>query len=229
MVLRQLISEERHITHPQILHAMASVPRHEFVPSAFESEAYADHPLPIGYNQTISQPYIVAFMTEALDPRPHQRILEIGTGSGYQTAVLAQLVQEIHSIEIVPQLARSAADTLHRLRIRNVVVHLADGSLGWPDAAPYDGILVTCAPHRIPRPLIEQLLEGGRMVIPVGDLALGQELVVLEKRGSRIETRAVLPVRFVPMTGGGLGSAPGEEDASSVPRIASSIRPPDGR
>jgi protein-L-isoaspartate(D-aspartate) O-methyltransferase len=201
MVHDQLTSPGRHITHPLVLQAMARVPRHEFVPASFSAKAYADRPLPIGHHQTISQPYIVAFMTEALDPLPHQRILEIGTGSGYQTAVLASLVREIHTLEIVPELARSAAATLHRLGICNVTVHVNDGNLGWPDAAPYDRILVGCAPHRIPELLIDQLKVGGRMILPVGDLERGQELVVLEKHGSHIETRSVLPVRFVPMTG----------------------------
>lgn len=203
MVRDQLTSPNRHILHPLVLRAMARVPRHEFVPDPFSDQAYADHPLPIGHHQTISQPFIVAFMTEALDPLPHQRILEIGTGSGYQTAVLASLVREIHTLEIVPELARSAAATLQRLGIENVTVHLGDGNLGWPDAAPYDGILVACAPDHIPDPLIDQLKDGGRMILPVGDIDRGQDLVVLERHGARIETRRILPVRFVPMTGGG--------------------------
>jgi protein-L-isoaspartate(D-aspartate) O-methyltransferase len=209
MVHDQLTSGNRHITHPLVLRAMARIPRHAFVPAPYVDKAYADHPLPIGHRQTISQPFIVAFMTEALDPLPHQRILEIGTGSGYQTAVLASLVREVHTLEIVPELSRSAEATLHQLGVRNVSFHVADGSLGWPDAAPYDGILVACAPHRIPAPLIDQLKDGGRMILPVGDIDQGQELVVLEKHGSRVDARNVLPVRFVPMTGGGIPGDPG--------------------
>ncbi len=208
MVRDQLTSPGRHITHPRVLSAMARIPRHEFVPAPYAAEAYADHPLPIGHHQTISQPFIVAFMTEALDPQPNHRILEIGTGSGYQTAVLASLVREIHTLEIVPELAQSATATLRRLGIRNVTVHPCDGNFGWPDAAPYDRILVGCAPNQIPSPLMDQLRDGGRMILPVGNLDQGQDLVVLEKHGSRIETRHVLPVRFVPMTGGGFAGGP---------------------
>lgn len=200
MVHRQLRSPGRDIRHPLVLSAMAAVPRHEFVPANLRSEAYADHPLPIGLHQTISQPYIVALMTESLAPQTGDRVLEIGTGSGYQTAVLARIVREIHTLEILPRLAECARALLHRLGIRNAVVHEADGAHGWPEAAPYDGILVACAPRQIPRPLIEQLREGGRLVIPVGDLDSGQELLVLRKHRSRMETRSVLPVRFVPMT-----------------------------
>ncbi len=212
MVRDQLCCRGRQISHPLVLQAMASVPRHEFVPPQLRAEAYADYPLPIGYQQTISQPYIVAFMTETLDPGPEDRILEVGTGSGYQTAVLAQIVREIHTVEIVPELARSASATFQRLHILNAMVHQADGGMGWPDGAPYDGILVTCAPHRIPRPLIDQLREGGRMIVPVGDIQAGQELVLLWKHRSRVETRAILPVRFVPMTGSCPAAGPWQDD-----------------
>ncbi|RME95900.1 MAG: protein-L-isoaspartate(D-aspartate) O-methyltransferase [Verrucomicrobia bacterium] len=199
MVAEQLAAPGRDITDPRVLAAMRKVPRHEFVPESERRWAYADHPLPIGEGQTISQPYIVAFMTEQLRPRPEDRVLEIGTGSGYQAAVLAELVREVYTIEIVESLGRRARETLERLGYTNVHVRIGDGYLGWPEAAPFDAIIVTCAPDRIPPPLIEQLKDGGRMIIPVGRGV--QELVLVEKHGGQIERRAVLPVRFVPMTG----------------------------
>jgi protein-L-isoaspartate(D-aspartate) O-methyltransferase len=164
------------------------------------SRSYEDHPLSIGFGQTISQPYIVAFMTEQLDPQPGDRVLEVGTGSGYQAAVLARLVKEVYSIEIVEALAAQAAADLARLGVANVHVRAGDGYRGWSEAAPFDAIIVTCAPNHVPEPLVQQLREGGRMVIPVGD-PYGQRLYILEKRGGKIEQRAVLPVLFVPMTG----------------------------
>jgi protein-L-isoaspartate(D-aspartate) O-methyltransferase len=199
MVAEQLIGPGRNITDPRVLAAMREVPRHEFVPPEWRREAYADHPLPIGHGQTISQPYIVAFMTEQLAPRPTDRVLEIGTGSGYQAAVLSRLVQAVYTIEIIPPLGRQARQTLNRLGYTNVFVKIGDGYQGWPEKAPFDAIIVTCAPERIPRPLVEQLKEGGRMIIPVGYGT--QELVLLQKNKGRIEQRTVLPVRFVPMTG----------------------------
>ncbi|MHB9008121.1 MAG: protein-L-isoaspartate(D-aspartate) O-methyltransferase [Limisphaerales bacterium] len=200
MVARQLAARGRDITHPGVLSVMGRVPRHELVPDDLRSQAYADHPLPIGFKQTISQPYIVAFMTEQLDPKPTDKVLEIGTGSGYQAAVFADLVAEVYTIEIVPELAARAANDLERLGYRNVRVRAGDGYLGWPEAAPFDAVIVTCAPEHVPQPLVDQLREGGRMIIPVGDLG-SQSLHRLEKRDGRVLSKSILPVRFVPMTG----------------------------
>jgi protein-L-isoaspartate(D-aspartate) O-methyltransferase len=201
MVREQLSAPGRGLTNARVLAAMGRVPRHEFVPEKLRHEAYEDHPLPIGHEQTISQPFIVAFMTEALAPQPGERFLEIGTGSGYQAAVLADLGVEVFTIEIVEALARRAAADLQRLGYTNVHVRAGDGYRGWPEHAPFDAVIVTCAPDRVPQPLIEQLRDGGRMIIPVGG-GWGQDLVVLRKAGDRLDQRAVLPVRFVPMTGG---------------------------
>ena len=200
MVAEQLASPGRGITNARVLTAMGKVPRHEFVPERLRSEAYQDWPLPIGHGQTISQPYIVAFMTEQLEPRPNDRVLEIGTGSGYQAAVLAELVAQVYTIEIIDALAKRAAADLKRLAYTNVQVRAGDGYKGWPEAAPFDAIIVTCAPEQVPQPLIEQLKDGGRMIIPVGP-AWDQALVLLRKRGGKMERQTVLPVRFVPMTG----------------------------
>ena len=196
MVTEQI--ESRGVRDPRVLAAMRKVPRHEFVPEEQRPHAYEDHPLPIGHDQTISQPFIVAAMTELAQVGPGTRVLEIGTGSGYQAAVLAELGAEVFSIEIVEPLARSAAATLDRLGYR-VTVRAGDGYQGWPDRAPFDVILVTAAPPRIPEPLQQQLVDGGRLVIPVGDRY--QELVVLTRRGNQLDRRSVFPVRFVPMTG----------------------------
>src|ERR1017187_8530747 len=200
MVVEQLVRPGRDITNARVLAVMGKVPLHEFVPEPLRAEAYTDHPLPIGYGQTISQPYIVAFMTEQLEPKPTDRVLEIGTGSGYQAAVLAGLVAEVYTIEIITNLAQRAAADLKRLGCTNVHVRAGDGYQGWAEAAPFDGIIVTCAPERVPQPLIHQLKDGGRMIIPVGP-AWNQDLVLLRKRGGTLEQQAVLPVRFVPMTG----------------------------
>ncbi len=200
MVREQLTGWGRDIRSPEVLRAMGKVPRHRFVPIAHLSEAYADHPLPIGHGQTISQPYIVAFMTEQLDPKPTDRVLEIGAGSGYQAAVLAELVAEVYTIEIVEPLAERARTTLAELGYTNVHVRAGDGYAGWPEAAPFDKVIVTCAPERVPAPLVEQLKDGGRLIVPVGPL-FSQELFLLEKRGTSVEQKAILPVRFVPMTG----------------------------
>jgi len=199
MVERQL--KARGIRAPKVLEAMAAVPRHEFVPQERRGQAYADSPLPIGHGQTISQPYVVAFMTEQLAPRPDDRVLEIGTGSGYQAAVLARLVKHVYSIEIVDELAKRATATLARLDCDNVTVKSGDGYRGWKEHAPFDAVIVTCAPDHIPQPLVDQLAEGGRMIIPVGGRLEAQELHVLRKKDGKVERRAVLPVRFVPMTG----------------------------
>jgi protein-L-isoaspartate(D-aspartate) O-methyltransferase len=179
---------------------MGRVLRHEFVPERLRRSAYEDHPLPIGHGQTISQPFVVAFMTEQLDPKPTDRVLEIGTGSGYQAAVLAELVERVYTIEIVEDLARRALADLRRLSYTNVQVRAGDGYQGWPEAAPFDAVIVTCAPNRVPQPLVDQLKDGGRMIIPVGT-TWNQELVLLRKRAGKLEQQEVLPVSFVPMTG----------------------------
>jgi protein-L-isoaspartate(D-aspartate) O-methyltransferase len=199
MVERQL--RARDIDDPRVLAAMARVPRHEFVPTEIRAQAYRDYPLPIGHDQTISQPYIVAFMTQALRPGPGDRVLEIGTGSGYQAAVLAELVAEVYTVEIVAPLGERARADLGRLGYRNVHVRIGDGYEGWAEHAPFDAIIVTCSPEDVPRPLVDQLREGGRMIIPVGDPRRGQQLYLLQKRGAEVSREAILPVRFVPMTG----------------------------
>ncbi len=200
MVAEQLAAPARNITNSRVLAVMGKVPRHEFVPETLRTRAYTDGPLPIGHGQTISQPYIVAFMTEQLDPKPTDRVLEIGTGSGYQAAVLSELAGKVYSIEIIEGLSRRAAADLKRLGYTNVFVRTGDGHKGWPEAAPFDAIIVTCAPEKIPAALVDQLKDGGRMIIPVG--AMGeQDLILLRKSGGKLERRAVLPVRFVPMTG----------------------------
>jgi protein-L-isoaspartate(D-aspartate) O-methyltransferase len=198
MVEQQI--EARGISDPATLAALRTVPRHEFLPMRLRSEAYADYPLPIGHGQTISQPFIVAFMTEAIRPQPGEKILEIGAGSGYQAAILAQMGAQVYTIEIVEPLAEMARQTLERLGYKNARVKSGDGFRGWPEHAPFDAIIVTCAPDKIPAPLIEQLRDGGRMIIPVGS-GMNQELVLLRKAGDKIEKQSVLPVRFVPMTG----------------------------
>lgn len=198
---RQLTGRGREIANERVIDAMLRVPRHAFVPVGRRAEAYADHPLPIGHGQTISQPFIVGYMTAALDLRPTDRVLEIGAGCGYQTAVLAELADEVYAIEIVPALARQAAETLARLGYNNAHVRQADGWFGWAEAAPFDAILVACSPGTIPSALVDQLKPGGRMILPVGDLNSGQELTLVEKTATGISRQSVLPVRFVPMTG----------------------------
>jgi protein-L-isoaspartate(D-aspartate) O-methyltransferase len=190
----------RGVRDPRVLDAMRKVPRHLFVDPSQRGHAYEDHPLPIAASQTISQPYIVALMTELLALQPRSRVLEIGTGSGYQSAVLGELAAEVYSIEIVPDLARAAGEKLRQLGYSNVTVREGDGYRGWPEHAPFDGIIVTAAPERIPQPLIDQLAVGGRMVIPVGGFF--QELKVFTKRADgRVTEKDIIPVRFVPMTG----------------------------
>jgi protein-L-isoaspartate(D-aspartate) O-methyltransferase len=191
--------ETRGVRDARTLAAMRKVPRHLFVPPGMAAQAYDDHPLPIGHGQTISQPYIVAFMTEALKLEGGETVLEIGTGSGYQAAVLAEIAARVYSIEIVSALAAEARARLAALGYTNVEVRAGDGYQGWPEAAPFDAIVVTAAAPRIPAPLEAQLRDGGRLVLPVGDE--WQELVVVTRRGDRFETKHVLPVRFVPMTG----------------------------
>jgi protein-L-isoaspartate(D-aspartate) O-methyltransferase len=204
MVTEQLARSGRDITNARVLVAMGKVPRHEFVPAPQRAQAYEDRPLPIGDGQTISQPFIVAFMTERLEPKPTDRVLEIGTGSGYQAAVLAELVAHVYTIEIVEDLAKRAAADLKRLGYTNVTVRAGDGYQGWAEAAPFDAVIVTCAPERVPQPLINQLKNGGRLIIPIGS-SWNQELVLLRKRGVKLEQQAVLPVQFVPMTGAAQG------------------------
>jgi protein-L-isoaspartate(D-aspartate) O-methyltransferase len=184
-----------------VMAAMAKVPRHRFVPFLQEAFAYENRPLPIGEGQTISQPYIVALMTDLLDPKPGDKVLEVGTGSGYQAAVLAELVAKVHTIEIVEPLGKRAMQLLGELGYRNVDVRIGDGYGGWPAAAPFDAIIVTAAPAAIPQPLVDQLKPGGRMVIPVGGSSEVQQLLVVEKQSDgRTTTKRTLPVRFVPLT-----------------------------
>jgi protein-L-isoaspartate(D-aspartate) O-methyltransferase len=188
----------RGIKDKKVLDAMLKVERHHFVPKAYLAEAYQDYPLPIGEGQTISQPYIVAFMTEALELKKNDKVLEIGTGSGYQAAILAEICDSVFTIEIFESLGKSAQKTLINLGYDNVFVRIGDGYQGWPDHAPYDGIIVTCAPEKIPEMLQTQLAEGGRMIIPVGG-TYTQELILLEKKNGKLQKKSVLPVRFVPM------------------------------
>ena len=190
----------RGVTDRRVLAALAGVPRHLFVPATVAYAAYDDGPLPIGLGQTISQPYIVALMTAALAPRRTHRVLEIGTGSGYQAAVLARIVREVHTVERLASLATAAEERLARLGVRNVVFHLGDGSEGWPDAAPFDGILVGAAAPAIPQPLLDQLAVGGRLVVPVGDLGW-QTLTVVERNADGLRTRTEGSCRFVPLIG----------------------------
>jgi protein-L-isoaspartate(D-aspartate) O-methyltransferase len=189
----------RDVVDRRVLDAMSRVPRHLFVPESLRADAYRDFPLPIGYEQTISQPYIVGFMSQALEVELHHRVLEIGTGSGYQAAILAELAQEVYTIEIVRPLADRARSTFEELGYKNVWVKTGNGYLGWPEHAPYDRVMVTAAPDAVPRPLVEQLRVGGLMAIPVG--TVDQELRILRKTGTGLETLRTLPVRFVPMVG----------------------------
>jgi protein-L-isoaspartate(D-aspartate) O-methyltransferase len=198
MVIEQL--KARGISDERVLNVMNKVPREEFVPADAKTSSYADQALPIGQGQTISQPYVAAFMTEQLRLRSGDHVLEVGTGSGYQAAILAELVSEVYSIEIVEPLAKNAEATLQRLGYENVHVKIGDGYKGWPEAAPFDAIIVTCAPDKVPQPLVDQLKDDGRLVIPVGD-RFAQELYLLEKKNGQLKQSATLAVRFVPMTG----------------------------
>lgn len=198
MVERQI--RRRGVRDERVLAAIERVPRHHFVPLEDREYAYDDNPLPIGSGQTISQPYIVALMTEALRLTPQSVVLEVGTGSGYQTAVLAELAREVYSIERLETLGKEARDRLDVLGYENVTVRIGDGHRGWPEAAPFDAIIVTAAPERVPEALVEQLVDGGRLVIPVGSSF--QELRLVIKRGTRVENVKITDVRFVPMVGG---------------------------
>ncbi len=194
---------DKEVLDPRVMEAMGTVPRHRFVPRRLREHAYENRPLPIGHGQTISQPYIVAIMTDLLKPQPGHRVLEVGTGSGYQAAVLAELVEDVYSIEIIRALGTQARDRLQRIGYSNVEVRIGDGYYGWEEHAPFDGIVVTAAASHIPPPLVTQLKPGGRMVIPVGSRFLVQQLVLLEKnRDGDVTKRQILPVRFVPLTGG---------------------------
>ena len=199
MVDKQL--RARDITDKNVLGAMGKVPRHEFVPASLRSQAYADRPLPIGEGQTISQPYIVALMTQVAKVKRGDKVLEIGTGSGYQAAILAELTPHVYTIEIVPSLAKRAQGTLKRLDYETVKARTGDGYKGWREHAPFDAIIVTCAPDHIPQPLANQLTEGGRMVIPVGkqDALRGQQLLLVEKSRGKLKVTSIAPVLFVPM------------------------------
>jgi len=192
--------KDRGITQETTLDAMRTVLRHKFVPDELVEKAYDDGPLPIGYGQTISQPYIVAFMTAAIDPKPDQKVLEIGTGSGYQAAVLSEIVDSVFTIEIITELYNSSEKRLKELGYKNVLSKNADGYYGWEKYSPFDAIVVTAATEYIPPPLIEQLKDGGKMIIPVGSPFLNQTLILVEKQGKEIITTSLLPVRFVPFT-----------------------------
>ncbi|MGQ9586413.1 MAG: protein-L-isoaspartate(D-aspartate) O-methyltransferase [Anaerolineae bacterium] len=191
----------RDIRDEDVLRAMENVPRHEFVPPEYVSQAYADHPLPIGYGQTISQPYIVALMTQLLRLKQGEKVLEIGTGSGYQAAILAELTDEVYTVEIIPELAEAAAERLQELGYTNVHVRQGDGYYGWAEHAPFDCIIVTCAPDHVPPPLLEQLADGGRLVIPVGPPGGYQTLWLIERQGDDFSRKNITGVVFVPLTG----------------------------
>jgi protein-L-isoaspartate(D-aspartate) O-methyltransferase len=198
MVKEQL--SRRDIRDARVLEAMSTVPRHLFTPEEYRDLAYSDGPLPIGERQTISQPYIVALMTEMLELQGDENVLEVGTGSGYQAAVLAHLARQVHTVERHQALAQRAEQVLGRLAFENVFVHIGDGSLGWPDAAPYQGVIVTAAAPRAPQPLLDQLADGGRMVIPVGGMS-GQFLELWRRQGDLFAHETTLPVAFVPLRG----------------------------
>jgi protein-L-isoaspartate(D-aspartate) O-methyltransferase len=192
--------EKAGVTDPRVLDAMRRVPRHEFVPPTYREKAYWDSAWPIGYKQTITWPSVVALMTQSLEPRPQDRVLEIGTGSGYQAAVLSLLAKEVYSVEIVKPLGQQAEKRLKRLGYHNVQTKVGDGYQGWAEFAPFDKIIVTCSPEKIPQPLVDQLAEGGRLIIPVGS-RYDQEMVLLEKKEGRLIRKQLMPTYFVPMTG----------------------------
>jgi protein-L-isoaspartate(D-aspartate) O-methyltransferase len=196
MVDTQIVA--RGIRDVRVISAMRKVPRHLFIPESFRQDPYGDHPCPIGEGQTISQPYIVALMTEAIDVGPNEKVLEIGTGSGYQAAILAEICKEVYTIEIIEKLARVAGEVLERLGYTNVEIRVGDGYIGWEENGPYDGIIVTCAPDHVPQPLVDQLAEGGRMVIPVADTS-PQRLVLLDKKAGEVTMSYITGCMFVPM------------------------------
>jgi protein-L-isoaspartate(D-aspartate) O-methyltransferase len=190
--------EKRGVEDRATLAALRKIPRHLFVPASSVDDAYDDRPLPIGYGQTISQPYIVAYMTEIIKPQSGHRVLEIGTGSGYQAAVLSEIVKEVYTIELIDSLGSQAKNRLNKLNYKNVTVKTGDGYYGWKDKSPFDAIIVTAAAEHIPPPLIEQLKEGGRMIIPVGSPFMVQQLMLVEKKNGKVRTTSLMPVRFVP-------------------------------
>lgn len=192
--------EARGVTNQSVLAAMRKVPRHEFVIEEYRHLAYTDRALPINYDQTISQPYIVAFMTEAIKPQPHHKVLEIGTGSGYQAAVLGEIVKQVYTLEIIPGLAKEGEATLKAQGYKNVHVKASDGYHGWKDHAPFDAIMVTAAAEEIPQPLLDQLKEGGKMIIPLGSSRSGQSLTLVTKAKGKVAKERLLPVLFVPFT-----------------------------
>jgi protein-L-isoaspartate(D-aspartate) O-methyltransferase len=194
--------EARGVFSKSVLDAMKVVPRHQFVPKSRIDDAYDDGPVPIGYGQTISQPYIVAYMTEVVQPKKNHKVLEIGTGSGYQAAVLGEIIDSVFTIEIITELYNSSKERLEKLGYKNILVKNADGYYGWEKYAPFDAIVVTAAAEFIPPPLVKQLKDGGRMVIPVGSPFLVQSLVLVEKKGEKITTKNLMPVRFVPFIRG---------------------------
>ncbi len=196
MVHRQL--RARGITDSRTLEAMRNTERHHFVPGSQQRFAYDDRPLPIGHGQTISQPYIVAYMTEIIEPKSHYNVLEIGTGSGYQAAVLAEIVDKVYTIEIIEALGKQAIEVIDKLGYDNIYVKIADGYYGWEEHAPFDAIVVTAAAEHIPPPLVDQLREGGKMIIPVGSPFRVQQLMLVEKKNGRLSTKNLMPVRFVP-------------------------------
>ena len=196
MVKDQII--DRGISDKATLRAMRKVPRHLFVPADVQDESYDDNPLPIGHGQTISQPYIVAYMTEISRPTPEKKVLEVGTGSGYQAAILAEITDTVYTIEIIPELAKEASDRFKKLGYKNIVTRYGDGYKGWPEHSPFDIIIVTAAAEKIPQPLLDQLAENGRLVIPVGEPYAVQELIIAVKKNGKIETRRLTYVRFVP-------------------------------
>ena len=190
--------EARGIKDAATLAALRKTPRHQFVGADQVADAYDDSPLPIGYGQTISQPYIVAYMTEIVKPKPGDKVLEIGTGSGYQAAILGEIVSKVYTVEIIPELGKQAATRLKNLAYKNIEVKIADGYYGWQEHAPFDAIVVTAAAEYIPPPLKEQLKDGGRMIIPVGSPYMTQQLMLIEKKGTKYLTKSMMPVRFVP-------------------------------
>ena len=198
MIENQII--DRGVSDERVIKAMNDVPRHLFVKESLRDLAYADGPLPIGHNQTISQPYIVAYMTEILQPDTHHIVLEVGTGSGYQAAILSKLVNHVYSIEIIPELGKEAANRLDKLGYDNVTVKIGDGYNGWEEHSPFDRIIVTAAPEQIPKKLVDQLKSGGLMVLPVGKTSFGQDMRVVKKdKTGQVTTQETIPVRFVPM------------------------------
>jgi len=196
----------REVSDPRVLRTMEAVQRHLFVPEEYQADAYADHPLPIGYDQTISQPYMVALMTELLELKETDKVLEIGTGSGYQAAILSLLAGEVYTLERIPELAEAARQRLEELGYANVHVHLGDGYNGWPEHAPYDAIILTCAAEDIPPPLLDQLKDGGRLIAPVGASGWSQSLVLLRKEGPKFTRREIAGVVFVPLRRGTAGA-----------------------